>query len=397
MMMKRFEMRATLSLLLTQPLLLALAACGGSADAPAANAGDAGPADEAEHVEGEEEGVISLSPQQIAAAGITIVQPTVGGGGLLTLPATIEGDPEGTQVVSAAIGGRVVSLTRNLGEAIGRGQVLAVIESREAASLNAEVEAARARLALARSNLGREQRLYAERVSPEQDLIAARTAATEAGIALRLAQQQVSAAGGGGGSLNRIGIVAPIGGQVIARSVVLGQTVTADAELFRVANLAQVSLTLSLSPADAGQVSPGVPVEVSASGRRAVARVKFVSPVLDPATRQVTVIAMVDNRDGAWRVGEPVTAAVRLASGNSVAVSVPTIAVQTVEGRPTVFVRTPTGFRAVHVTIDRRSGGKSNGGTVVVTEGLSGREAIAAANSFTLKAELGKGEAEHGH
>ena len=57
---------------------------------------------------------------------------------------------------------------------------LAVIESREAASLKGEVEAARARLALAQSNYAREQRLFAERVSPEQDLIAARTAAAEA-------------------------------------------------------------------------------------------------------------------------------------------------------------------------------------------------------------------------
>jgi cobalt-zinc-cadmium efflux system membrane fusion protein len=99
------------------------------------------------------------------------------------LPATIEGDPQGTQVVSAAIGGRVVSLTRNLGQSVGRGDTLAVIESREAAQLKGEVEASRARLALANSNLAREQRLFAQRVSPEQDLIAARTAAIEARIA----------------------------------------------------------------------------------------------------------------------------------------------------------------------------------------------------------------------
>src|SRR3546814_6449082 len=84
--------------------------------------------------------------------------------------------------------------------------------------------------------LRREQRLFAEKVSPEQDLIAARTAATEADIALRLARQQVAAAGGGGGSLNRLAIRAPIAGQVIARPAILGQTVAADAALFRVAN-----------------------------------------------------------------------------------------------------------------------------------------------------------------
>ena len=184
-------------------LMLALAACGGESEqnkadqtAPAA-VGKAGGEAHAD------EGKITLTADQIASAGIQTARPVIGGSGTIELPATIDGDPQGTQVVSAAIGGRVVSLTRNLGQSIGRGQALAVIESREAASLNAETEAARARLSLANSNLAREQRLFSQRVSPEQDLIAARTAATEARIALRLAQQQVSAAGTGGGGRGR--------------------------------------------------------------------------------------------------------------------------------------------------------------------------------------------------
>lgn len=384
--------RATLPI----TLALVLAACSGGEEAGNAVAGNAAEESghseaEGEHKGGAAEGAIALNPRQITAAGIQIVRPSVtGGGGVLTLPATIEGDPQGTQVVSAAIGGRVVSLTRNLGQSIGRGQTLAIIESREAASLKAEVEAARARSALAQSNLRREQRLFAERVSPEQDLIAARTAATEASIALRLAQQQVAAAGGGGGALNRIGIASPIGGQVIARSVVLGQTVAADAELFRVADLSRVAVTVSLSPADAGLVRPGSTVAITAGGRRSTARVSFVSPILDETTRQVPVIALVDNRAGQWRVGEPVTAAVQLPGAGGGTVTVPASAVQTIENRSVVFVRTPTGFTATPVAV-----GQASGSNVVITSGLTGREEIAATGSFTLKAELGKGEAEH--
>ena len=340
----------------------------------------------------EEEGEIDLSADQIRKAGIELVSVIRSGGGALTLPATIEGDPQGMQIVSAAIGGRVVSLTRNLGQSVGRGQTLAIIESREAASLNAEVEAARARLGLAESNLRREQRLFDQKVSPEQDLIAARTAATEARIALRLAQQQVSAAGGGGGALNRIAITAPLSGLVVARSVTLGQTVAADAELFRVANLGRVAVTLALSPADAGKVRPGSQIEIVSGDRRSVARVDFVSPILDETTRLASVIAVIDNRSGQWRVGEPVTAAIQLAGNGSASLLVPQGAVQTVEGRPTVFVRTDHGFKATPVTL-----GSPNGDNVVVTSGLKGDEQLAGPNSFTLKAELGKGEAEHGH
>lgn len=370
---------------LALPLALVLAACGGKSE----EGGDGAPKEAAAETNPAEKGKITLSAEQIASAGVKIGRPIVGGAGTVELPAMIEGDPNGTQVVSAAIGGRVVSLTRNLGQSVGSGQTLAVIESREAASLNAEIEAARARLSLANSNLAREQRLFSQKVSPEQDLIAARTAATEARIALRLAQQQVSAAGAGGGALNRIGITAPISGQVISRSVTLGQTVAADAELFRVANLSSVSLSLNLLPQDAGRVRPGAIVTVKASGREATAKVSFVSPALDAATRQVPVIATLDNASGQWRVGEPVTASVTLTgNGGDSAVRVPSTAIQTVDGKPAVFVRTSYGFKATPVTLGDRAGD-----SVIVRSGLSGSEQIATTNSFTLKAELGKGEA----
>lgn len=377
------------------PLTLAallMAACSGGDPAPEKPENAAAAEEEAGHKD--KEGEIDLTVEQIKAAGIQLVHVIRSGGSALTLPATVEGDPQGVQVVSAAIGGRVVSLTRNLGQSVERGQTLAIIESREAALLNAEIEAARARLELADSNLAREQRLFEQKVSPEQDLIAARTAATEARIALRAAQQQVAAAGGGGGALNRIAVAAPLSGQVVSRSVVLGQAVAADAELFRVANLSRVAVTLALSPADAGKVRPGDTIEIVSGDRKSVARVDFVSPVLDETTRLATVIAIIDNRSGQWRVGEPVTASIRLAAAREGTGSllVPQSAVQTVEGRPTVFVRTDQGFKATPVTL-----GSPSGDNVVVTSGLTGDEQLAGPNSFTLKAELGKGEAEHGH
>ncbi len=372
-------------------LALILAGCGG-----AGSGGEAGEKAGAEKAEGAEaseakEGpkdAVILSAQQIADAGIEVTRPTVGGeAGAIELSATIEGDPQGVQVVSASVGGRLVSLTRNLGQPVGRGDPLAVIESREAASLKAEVEAARARAALAQTNLRREQRLFAERVSPEQDLVAARTAATEASIALRLAQQQLSATGSGGGALNRIAVRSPIAGQVIARSATLGQTVAADAELFRVANLSKITVATSLVPSDAGRVKPGARVEVTAAGRRQEGRVTFVSPILDETTRLVPVIVTLDNGGSTWRVGETVNVSILVPATGDRTVAVPSAAVQMIEDKSFVFVRTPTGFRATPVTL-----GRTNGGQVVVTSGLTGSERIASTNSFTLKAELGKGD-----
>jgi cobalt-zinc-cadmium efflux system membrane fusion protein len=381
-MKKHYLVGATISALL-------LASCGGadpSKEQTGSGSADAGA--EADHANEEQ---VTLTAEQIAAAGVEVGRPIVGGAGTIEVPAIIEGDPQNTQVVSAAIGGRVVALTRNLGETVGRGQTIAVIESRDVAQMKGEVEAARARLALANSNLAREQRLFDEKVSPEQDLITARTVATEARIALTQAQSMVSAAGVGGAGLNRLGITAPISGQIIGRPVTLGQTVAADAELYRIANLGQVSIALNLKPEDAGRVRPGNLVTVRAAGREASARITFVSPALDPQTRLVPSIATLNNRGGQWRVGEPVMVAIELTgSGGSGAIRVPSTAVQSLEGKSVVFVRTPSGFKAVPVQL-----GDASGDTVIVKSGLRGNEQIATTGSFTLKAEIGKGEASH--
>ena len=95
-------------------------------------------------------GFVAMSPQQIAAAGIELIQPSIGGSsGGIQAAALIESDPDGTRVVATPIEGRIVALTRNLGDYVRRGDTLAVIESREAASLQAEVEKARSRVKLA--------------------------------------------------------------------------------------------------------------------------------------------------------------------------------------------------------------------------------------------------------
>lgn len=334
---------------------------------------------------------IKLTREQITTAGIDVVSPTVGdSGGAIEIPAQIESDPDATRVVAAPIEGRVVALTRNLGDSVRRGDTLAILESREAASLQADVETARTRLALARANLDRDEALYKRGFRALRDVQITRAAFAEAETALKLARQQVSASGVRGGSLNRIVITAPISGRIIARNVALGQVFTSNAtetELFRIADVDRLSVTLSLSPTDAARVKPGSTIDITAPGRRSTARISFISPALDTQTRLVPAIARLDNRAGQWRVGEPVTVAIQIAGTGNAIVRVPLTAIQTVNGKSVVFVRTADGFKVTPVTL-----GAQAGDTVVVASGLTGREKIASTNSFTLKSELGKSE-----
>ena len=368
------------------PLTLTLAACGGAN--PQTN-----PAEPAEATHAEE-GVVALTPQQITTAGIELTHPKLGSsGGTIELPALLESDPQATRIVAATVPGRIVELRHNLGDQVRQGEVMAVLESREAAGLQAEVQRAAAGAELAHKTLARDEALYVKGFRPLREVDISRAAVKQADVALRLAHEQVAASGSRGGRYNRIVIAAPISGQVIARTAILGRNFAADAaetELFRIARLDRLSVSFSLSPAAAARLRVGAPVQVHAADRKGQARIRFVSPVLDEKTRQVLVLAELDNRAGPWRAGEPVTASVSLPGNGDGAIRVPSTAVQTVEGRTVVFVRTDQGFRAVPVTL-----GRQDGAMVIVASGLTGSETIAAANSFTLKSALGAAQAGH--
>ena len=108
-------------------------------------------------------------------------------------------------------------------------------------------------------------------------------------------------------------------------------------------------------------------------------------------TRSARVIASVSNEGMTWRPGSYVTAKVT-ATEDAVDIRLPRTALQTIAGEQVVFVRNERGFEKRIVVI-----GKSDDEGVEIAFGLDAGEQIALTNTFVLKAELGKAEAEHAH
>jgi Cu/Ag efflux pump CusA len=107
----------------------------------------------------------------------------------------------------------------------------------------------------------------------------------------------------------------------------------------------------------------------------------------------MTALARVvmSNADGRLRPGLFVTARLVLAK-REVPVAVRVEAIQTLENRTVVFVREGDKIEARPVEI-----GETDSRHAEVKAGLEAGEHYAAENSFVVKAEIGKGEAEHGH
>jgi cobalt-zinc-cadmium efflux system membrane fusion protein len=113
--------------------------------------------------------------------------------------------------------------------------------------------------------------------------------------------------------------------------------------------------------------------------------------VLNQDTRSARVLASFPNPEFLWRPGGYVSAMIDLTVG-PVAVRIPRGAIQMIEGKPSVFVRTEKGFDRRPVTL-----GNGDGDTIEILNGLTEGERIATTNTFLLKAELGKAEASHDH
>jgi len=371
--------------------------------AAAATSPDAHGKDEKEGAHAEE-GKIAMTDELIGAAGIKV--SAVGGGALVSRVAAsgvLAASQDRLARVTARVGGTVVEVRRSLGERVAKGDVLAVIESREIAEAKGEFLAASRTASLAESTLAREGRLWKQRISAEQDFLQARTTAEEVRIRVDLARQKLSALGlteveivvlprQPVASLQRLEVRAPITGQITARAAVLGAAVGGDTELFSVADLSTLWVEMAIPPRDLPSARQGQAVAVSGEGgSKGEGKLVFLSPLLDPETRSARGVAELANPDGAWRPGAFVTAHLATAE-QKVDLLVPRDAIQEVEGEKVVFVRTAEGFEKREIAIGRKDSDR-----VEVVFGLEPGTEIAVGNAFALRAELAKSEASHSH
>lgn len=193
-------------------------------------------------------------------------------------------------------------------------------------------------------------------------------------------------------SLQTYSVTAPQAGVITARNANPGEQ-TGDKTLFTVADLSTVWVELSLFPRDVAKVRVGQRVRVKSadSGLAGEGRVVYVAPVGSTASQTLTARALVDNKDRRWAPGLYVNAEVTLAEGE-IPLAVRSEALQSLDDKTVVFVQGEHGFEPRPVRV-----GRSDGEVSEVLEGLAAGETYAAANSFVIKAELGKGSAEHGH
>jgi cobalt-zinc-cadmium efflux system membrane fusion protein len=249
---------------------------------------------------------------------------------------------------------------------------------------------------LAKTTYEREKKLWQEKISAEQDYLQAEQAMQEAEIAVRNVQQKLSALGTGAssrGSLNAYEIRAPFDGMIMEKHISLGEAIKEDANIFTISDLSTVWAEVAVPAKDLNAVRVGekVTVKATAFDAKAPGTISFVGSLLGEQTRTAKARVSLPNPDMSWRPGLFVNVEI-VSNQAEVPVAVSTDAIQTVNDKPTIFVRVPGGFLPQQVTL-----GRTDGKVVEVVKGLKAGSKYAGAGSFIVKSEQGKASAEHTH
>ncbi len=188
-------------------------------------------------------------------------------------------------------------------------------------------------------------------------------------------------------------VYSAISGVVIKRHATLGETVGDDSVLFIVADLSEVWAELAVYKQDVDSIKLGQKAQVTIAShlKPQEGEVIFFSPITEEKTQSRLARVLIKNPDPHFSPGAFVSGTI-VTKEKQVAVAVDQSAIQRVEGAENIFVKEGEKFESRSVVT-----GSSDEGKIEIISGLKSGEEYASGNTFILKAELGKSEAEHEH
>lgn len=295
----------------------------------------------------------------------------------LALPGTLRGQTEAA--IYARTSGYLQRWTKDIGDTVRKGELLAVIDTPEAdqelAQARASREQIKARLALAQSSLARWEGLRQRDAVSQQEL-------DERGAAHQQAKADLSAADANVKRLEQLqsfrSITAPFDGVVVRRNVEVGALIgagssSANRELFYLAQSSTLRVTVAIPQIYADNVKPGQEVNVKLIEKPSVVikgTVARSAGAIDSATRAMQVEIALPNKDGKLIPGAYVEVNLPL-QGGSRALVLPVGALQFRQEGPRVAL-----VEGDKITLRNVKLGRDLGRVVEVTSGIGPKDNV---------------------
>ena len=264
--------------------------------------------------------------------------------------------------------GRVTAIRFKAGKWVRSGDLLVQLYD---GTERADRKAAVARAEFARIQLERSEELAPTGAEP-RELLQQRRAERNQAVA---AVQQIDA------RIRQKQVRAPFTGQLGIRRVNPGQYVNPGDPIATLTSLDSLFVEFALPQQELSKLKTGATVNVTSDafpGRTFTARVNAIEPMVGEDTRNVTVQALLANRDHALRPGMYVTAALMLSPQKN-ALIVPATAVQTsAQGNSVVVIRGKEARKGGKAEIVPVKTGRRIGDGVVIEQGLEPNDVVVA-------------------
>lgn len=343
--------------------------------------------------------VVKLTDEQIANGHFEL---DIASGGrvdeILSLPGEIALNADAVAHVSPRAPGAVREVKVSLGDVVKKGEVLALLDSREVAGMQQEALAGQARLELAQANFDRVDALFKDQISSEKEYLASKQALAEARIDKNSAAQKLAAGAGPRSGGSGLALIAPLDGTVIEKHLTIGEVLGAETKAFTIADLSTLWVWTTAHVREAGRVQKGQRAYLRADGFEEVLEgvVDYVDATLDETTRTARLRVTIDHPNASWRPGMFVRTEV-VVSQVDAGVVILEEAIQRLGDHEVVFIQEGGQFEARPVELGRPGRDARGRRAREVIAGLPANARYVSKNAFTLKAELGKGSASHEH
>jgi RND family efflux transporter MFP subunit len=301
-----------------------------------------------------EDVVVALGQEAAERAGITVT-PVVTDriSEALRVPGVVEANAYKQVVVTPVVGGRITSVTADLGQQVREGQSMAQIFSPELAEAEMRYISVRAELAAHGREVARTEELAAIGAASRQELErthavhAAHLAGLESAASslqlIGLSAEEIAGLGSATSQGATINVPAPLAGVVTERLANVGLNVDQATPLFTVVDLSSVWVIVEVYETDFHRVGVGTSATVTTQAypdRMLRGRVSYVDPQVSPTTRTAKARIEVPNPGHDLRLGMFAEAVLEVEGGVSMPM-VPRSAVQNVGDRTVVYLAEP--------------------------------------------------------
>jgi cobalt-zinc-cadmium efflux system membrane fusion protein len=284
-------------------------------------------------------------------------------------PGTVDYDNDQSTTLVSPYSGAVVRLLVALGQRVGRGQPVAIVQSADYAAAAGAYRKAAVTANNARRVAAADRDLAAHDGIAARESAQAQTDAASAEADRVTAQQALAASGADPGAIRAIGagripagavIRAPIAGTVVDRPVTPGQLLQGGTTpVVTIANLSRVWVLAQVPNSDVAAIGPRSPATIDAGPGVGTFHgvVDNISASVDPNSRAVIARIVLDNPGALLKRQMYVDVSIRAATENSGLIVPVSAVLRDDENLPFVYLALPGGkFARRHVTLGDRDG-----------------------------------------